>query len=156
MPKEGAHINNLKDALPAEQISLNVNAEHWRNAIREAGNLLLHAGAITSEYIDAMIQTANELGPYIVIAKGIAMPHASPNTGVKRTALSLVKLATPVEFGNPDNDPVEIVIGLAAIDGKTHVNTMRALAELMIDKERMARLFRAQTKNEIMEILTQE
>lgn len=84
------------------------------------------------------------------------MPHASPNAGVKRTALSLVKLATPVEFGNPDNDPVEIVIGLAAIDGKTHVNTMRALAELMIDKERMARLFRAQTKNEIMEILTQE
>jgi len=153
MPRKGAYIDNLKEALPAEQISLNVKADNWQEAIREAGDLLLNAGAISREYIDAMIQTANELGPYIVIAKGIAMPHASPEAGVKRTALSLVKLATPVEFGNPDNDPVEIVIGLAAMDGKTHVNTMRALAELMIDKERMARLFKAQTKKDILDVI---
>lgn len=155
MTKTNDTIDSLQNALPAEQISLNVYARDWQEAVREAGQLLLKADAIFPQYIDAMIQTAKELGPYIVIAKGIAMPHAASEAGVKRTALSLVKLAHPIEFGNPDNDPVELVIGLAAIDGKTHVNTMRMLAELIIDPERSARLFSAQTKEEILQVIAQ-
>ncbi|MHB8807653.1 MAG: PTS sugar transporter subunit IIA [Anaerolineaceae bacterium] len=155
MPNKKNNTNSLSKALPAEQINLNVSVKDWQEAIREAGYLLLKAYAISPEYIDAMIQTAKELGPYIVIAKGIAMPHASCEAGVKRTALSLVKLAHPVEFGNPDNDPVELVIGLAAVDGKTHMNTMRMLAELIIDQERISRVFTAQTKEEILKIIAQ-
>jgi mannitol/fructose-specific phosphotransferase system IIA component (Ntr-type) len=148
-------MDSLKNALPAEQINLNVSVNDWQEAVREAGQLLLEAGAVSPQYIDAMIQTAKELGPYIVIAKGIAMPHAASEAGAKRTALSLVKLAHPIEFGNPDNDPVELVIGLAAIDGETHMNTMRMLAELIIDRERVSRLFAAQTKEEILQVIAQ-
>ncbi|HOJ01019.1 MAG TPA: PTS sugar transporter subunit IIA [Anaerolineaceae bacterium] len=148
-------MDSLKNALPAEQINLNVSVNDWQEAVREAGQLLLEAGAVSPQYIDAMIQTAKELGPYIVIAKGIAMPHAASEAGAKRAALSLVKLAHPIEFGNPDNDPVELVIGLAAIDGETHMNTMRMLAELIIDRERVSRLFAAQTKEEILQVIAQ-
>ncbi len=155
MSNKKNNTNSLSKALPAEQINLNVSVKDWQEAIREAGYLLLKVDAISPEYIDAMIQTAKELGPYIVIAKGIAMPHASFKAGVKRTALSLVKLAHPVEFGNPDNDPVELVIGLAAVDGKTHINTMRMLAELIIDQERISQLFAAQTKEKILQIIAQ-
>ncbi len=144
---------SLQKALPAERIKLNVRVTDWQEAVREAGKLLLETGAVIPQYIDAMIQTAKELGPYIVIAKGIAMPHAASEAGVKRTALSLVKLAQPIFFGNPDNDPVELVLGLAAIDGKSHMNTMRKLAELLIDQERVSRLFTAKTKEEILQVI---
>ncbi|HEY59474.1 MAG TPA: PTS sugar transporter subunit IIA [Anaerolineae bacterium] len=68
---------SFRDLLPCERIKLDVQVHSWREAIREAGKLLLLSEAITPDYIDAMIRTAEDLGPYIVIAKGIAMPHAS-------------------------------------------------------------------------------
>ena len=144
---------NLKAVLPAEHIKLNVEVDTWQDAVREAGKLLLDTGAIRPGYIDAMIQTAEELGAYIVIAEGIAMPHAMPEAGVNRTAFSLVKLDPPIAFGNPDNDPVELVIGLACKDAETHVNAIRSLAELIMDKERIARLFQAQTVQQVLDTI---
>ena len=131
-----------------------MKAETWQDAVREAGNLLLNAGAILPEYIESMIQTAEELGPYIVIDKNIAMPHASPESGVKRTALSLVRLANPINFGNPDNDPVYLVFGLAAINGKSHIHLMQSLAKLIMDKQKISRLLDAPDIDAIHEILS--
>ena len=143
----------FKDLLPRERIKLDVQVHSWQEAIREAGKLLLLSDAITPEYIDAMIRTAEELGPYIVIAKGIAMPHASPDSGVKKNALCLVRLSTPIEFGNPDNDPVQLVFGLAATDGKIHINAIRSLAELIMNKEKIAQLFTAPDIDSICGVL---
>ena len=133
----------LRKMLPRDQIKLDVAADTWQDAIREAGKLLLQADAIQPEYIDAMIQTAEELGPYIVIDKGIAMPHASPDSGAKKTALSLIRLRKPVYFGNPDNDPVHLVFGLSAIDNKLHITAMKSLALMLMDKEKMVRIMSA-------------
>lgn len=144
---------SFKEFLPRERIRLDVKVDTWQDAIREAGELLLQADVITPEYIDAMIRTAEELGPYIVIAKGIAMPHASPDSGVKKTALSLVRLSIPIEFGNPDNDPVQLVFGLAATDGKAHINAMRSFAELIMNKDKISQLFIAPDIDSVFEVL---
>ncbi|MCD6355942.1 MAG: PTS sugar transporter subunit IIA, partial [Anaerolineaceae bacterium] len=55
---------SLSDLLPPERIRLNVSASSWQEAIRKAGSLLLETGSITKDFINAMIQTAEELGPY--------------------------------------------------------------------------------------------
>jgi len=144
---------SFRDLLPNERIKLDVHVQSWREAIREAGKLLLLSRAITPDYIDAMIRTAEELGPYIVIAKGIAMPHASPDSGVNKTALSLVRLSNPIDFGNPDNDPVHLVFGLAATDGKIHIKAMQSLAELIMNKEKIAQLFVAPDIDSICGVL---
>lgn len=52
--------------------------------MRIGGELLEKSGAIEPRYIDAMINTVKEIGPYIVIAPGIAMPHARPEAGAKK------------------------------------------------------------------------
>lgn len=69
-----------------------------------------------------------------MIAEGIALPHAAPEKGALRTALSLVRLTPPVEFGNPDNDPVRLVIGLSAVDHHIHIEALRTLAEIFMDE----------------------
>jgi mannitol/fructose-specific phosphotransferase system IIA component (Ntr-type) len=144
---------SLTELLPRERIRLDVRADDWQDAIRETGKLLFNTGAVRFEYIEAMIKVAQELGPYIVIAPGIALPHAATNAGAKQSALSLIKLAEPVFFGNPDNDPVRLVFGLAAIDNKAHVMALQAMAELFSSKELMEQLFHADTVDAVMNLM---
>jgi mannitol/fructose-specific phosphotransferase system IIA component (Ntr-type) len=146
---------SLSELLPRERVCLNVEVSSWQEAVREAGKLLLDSEAVTGEYIEAMIKVAEELGPYIVIAPGIALPHAATEAGAKQTALSLVKLASPINFGNPDNDPVRLVFGLSAIDKKMHMLALQTLAELFLSKDLVDRLFKAETVDSVMEIFQQ-
>jgi mannitol/fructose-specific phosphotransferase system IIA component (Ntr-type) len=143
---------SLVDLLPPERIKLAVQVGSWQEAIREAGRLLLDSGAITSNYIDAMIKVAEELGPYIAIAPGIALPHAASESGARQTALSLVKLAKPVNFGNPDNDPVQLVFGLSAVDKQAHIVALQTLAELFLSKDLISQLFAAESISSVVQI----
>lgn len=145
-------ILSLSDLLPVERIRLDVKVDNWQDAIRASGKLLYETGAVTPEYIEAMIQVAEELGPYIAIAPGIALPHAATEAGAKQTALSLVKLAEPVCFGNPDNDPVRLVFALSAVDKKAHIVALQALAELFLSKDLMDELFHAESVGSVVEI----
>ena len=147
------HQFSLTELLPPERIRLDVRAGGWQEAVRDAGKLLFETDAVRFEYIDAMIKVAQELGPYIVIAPGIALPHAATEAGAKHTALSLIKLAQPVYFGNADNDPVRLVFGLAAIDNKAHIMALQALAEIFTSKELMEQLFHADTVDAVMELM---
>jgi mannitol/fructose-specific phosphotransferase system IIA component (Ntr-type) len=146
---------SLSELLPRERILLGVKVENWQEAIREAGKLLWKSGAVTDEYIEAMVNVAEELGPYIVIAPGIALPHAATEAGAKQTALSLVKLGDPVYFGNPDNDPVKLVFGLSAIDKKAHIGALQTLAELFLSKDLVDQLFKAESANSVIETFQQ-
>ncbi|MBN1317816.1 MAG: PTS sugar transporter subunit IIA [Anaerolineales bacterium] len=117
--------------LDPSMINTSVPAKDWCEAIEKAGNLLVNSGAVEERYVDGMIRTVRELGPYIVVAPGVAMPHARPDDGVMRTSVCLLSLAEPVEFGNQENDPVKIVIGLAATDHDAHIDLIVQLASVL-------------------------
>lgn len=114
-------------------IELDVPATDWRESVRRAGALLVRVGAAEPRYADAMIRVVEELGPYIVVAPGIALAHARPEDGVLAPGISLVRLATPVNFGSTANDPVDLVFALAAIDNEAHVAALRQLALLLAE-----------------------
>ena len=44
------------------------------------------------------------------------MPHGRPEEGVKKTGFALVTLKKPLVFNHEDNDPVDILITMAAVD----------------------------------------
>lgn len=91
-------------------------------------------------YTDEMIATVEKLGPYIVIAPGLALAHSRPSPSVQRAGLSWVSLSTPVEFGSAKNDPVDLVIGLAALDHDGHIEMMSELARVISDEDTLAAL----------------
>ncbi len=96
--------------------ALGVDAGTCGEAIKAGVDLLVKAGAAEERYYQAVLDIKKEHGPYYVIAPGIAMPHARPESGALKTGFSLVTLKEPVEFGNPDNDPVDIVLCICAKD----------------------------------------
>ena len=146
---------NLADHLPDGSIVTQARAADWREAVRLAGDALVATGVTTPAYTDAMIATVDDLGPYIVIAPGFALAHARPSEAVLRTGLSWVHLAEPVEFGSEDNDPVQLVVGLAATDATSHVGIMSALAEILIDDDTFAAALAADTPAAVQSLLTQ-
>lgn len=139
--------------LPDTSFLLDVEATDWRDAIRLAGRGLVASGFTTDAYTDQMIETVEKMGPYIVIAPGLALAHSRPSEAVLRTGLSWVRLRTPVEFGSKANDPVSLVIGLAGHDENEHIGVMAAIAGALADPKRTEALATATTPDEIRSIL---
>lgn len=146
-------LPTLSEMLPPARIALGVNVADWREAVVAAGKLLVDTGVVEAGYIEAMIRTAEELGPYIVIGPGIAMPHARPEDGALSTGLSFVKLDPPIEFGHEDHDPVSLVFGLAAIDKKLHIGALQTLAEMLSTASLLDELMAADTVEEIYSVI---
>lgn len=146
----------LKDLLTANRIKVKVSVDNWQDAIREVGRLLVNDGTIENRFIDAMIRVACEFGPYIVIAPGLAMPHARPEDGCIRTSLGLITLTNPIPFGNEDNDPVKVVLALAAKDNKSHIQGLSELATLMSRDNVINDIFNANSIQEILDIVNND
>lgn len=152
-PPEEVQPKRLPALLPSTAIRLGVRAADWRAAVAAAGEALVASGATAPAYTDAMIATVEQLGPYLVIAPGVALAHARPSPAVHRTGLSLVTLATPVRFGHQHNDPVTLVVGLAAPDDRSHVQALATLAGLLADEPRRASLLNARHPWEVRDVI---
>ena len=142
-------INMLSKFIDTKAVETNVKADNWREAIIHSGELLVNTNAVKKEYIQSMIENVEELGPYIVIAPSIAMPHARPEDGVKKTSLSLITLNEGIEFGHKKNDPVEIIIALAAVDDNTHVNLLKELMNQLKNKKIVNNMLDSSSTNEL-------
>jgi PTS system ascorbate-specific IIA component len=106
-------------------------------AISIAGECLVLSGKAKPEYIDSMLAAVEKFGPYIVIAPGIALAHGKPGDEVLATGLSLLMIREPIEFKHSQNDPVQLVFGLAATDHDSHIELMAELAEFLSDPHRV-------------------
>lgn len=144
---------NLKELLPIERIALNIQADDWEEAVRAVGKLMVDTRVVEDRYIEGMIATTKELGPYIVIAPGVAIPHSRPEDGVLSTCLAFAKLDNPVEFGNKENDPVHILFALGALDHSQHVDALKEIAEILSDQTKFEKLLEAETVEAVTAIL---
>ena len=143
----------LSEYLTQDMIRIKVPAATWQEAVWAAGDLLVQGGKCTPAYIQAMIDAVNTLGPYMVLAPGLALAHARPESGVLQMGLSLVTLATPVEFGSEDNDPVSLVVAFGGVDHSSHIGMLSELATFLEDDDRRAALAQAQTVEEVLEMM---
>jgi len=146
-------MTTLASLLDSTSILLDVDTESWQDAVHTAGSLLERSGAADAAYTTSMIANVTDNGPYIVVAPGFAFAHARPSAAVHRTALSWVRLGTPVSFGHPTNDPVDLVVALAATDASTHTSAMAQLAKVIGRPKTRAALNAASSPAEILEIL---
>ena len=142
----------LADLLRPSLVAVDVDAKTWQEAIEACGRLLHEDGATEERFTAAMIRVAHEFGPYIVITPGIALPHAYPEDGVLKPSMALVKLKTPVKFGNSQNDPVWLVVALAPIDSKQHIQGLSELAFVLSDMANIRDLMKCTTSQELHDV----
>lgn len=143
----------LYEMLRQNLIKLNVDAGTKEEAVRAVGQLMLDGGYIKPAYINAMCEMAEDAAGYIVITKGVAMPHARPEYGVNRICAAIITLKEPIPFGNPVNDPVKMVIALAATDHISHLELMQDIAAVLDDEELVEQLKQGRSETELTELI---
>lgn len=127
------------------------NVNNWERAIEIAAKPLLKNGYIKSEYINSMVENIHKNGPYIIIVPGFAMPHASPECGVLKTGISLLKLKNPVIF--PGNNEIKLIIVLASLSPNAHMDIIVELTDILADEELMEKIYECNSIDKIMELL---
>lgn len=144
---------SLKKMISQSTTAFNVEVSNWEEAVFHAGKLLFKAGFVEERYIQAMIDTVKELGPYVVIVPGVALPHARPEDGAKVPCMSLITLKRPVEFGNSANDPVKLVVAFATIDHDAHIMALSALAKILGENDKLEKLKNANDYETVAEVI---
>lgn len=128
-------VSLLQDLLSEDNVSFHYPAETWEDVIRHGGQIMVDAGFTEPTYTEAMIDVVRDMGPYIVLAPGLAMPHARPEMGAKQVGTALVTLEKPIDFGNPENDPVSVAVFLCAPNKEEHIQLLTDIATLFEDEE---------------------
>ncbi|MCW1956968.1 MAG: PTS sugar transporter subunit IIA [Mycobacterium sp.] len=146
-------MSGLRSLLTEDCIALDVDAATWEEAVLAAGALLERAGIAGPAYTGSMIDNVETNGPYIVVAPGFAFAHARPSEAVHRTGISWVRLAHPVAFGHKTNDPVDLVVALAATDAGAHATAMAELAKVVGSPAKRSALDAAASPAEVLGIL---
>ena len=123
----------------------------WRESIRVTATKLLEKKYITEDYIEAMINNVRVNGSYMIILPQIAIPHSRPEDGVLKTAISLLKLHTPVLY--PEDKEVSLILVLAADDNQSHIELISQLANLLEDKVALNGLMQANSVDEVKDLI---
>ncbi|MDD0824995.1 PTS sugar transporter subunit IIA [Mannheimia sp. AT1] len=125
----------LKESLiENNSILLNQKATDWKAAIKLGTDLLEKSGAIEPRYYDSIINNIEKMGPYIILAPGLAMPHARPEEGVIKTSFALVTLAEPIYFAG-EEEPVSVLVTLAGSDSDRHMQGLMEITQVLDDEE---------------------
>lgn len=147
MSKDISHLQ-----IHPDDLQFHVEVKDWEDALKVAATPLVKRNAITTAYIEEMIAAIHELGPYIVLAPGLALGHSRPSEAVHQTAISIATLAQPIEFGSKHNDPVDIVVILAAKDDESHIELLQKIVIFFNNEANFGLLRSARTEEDALNV----
>ncbi|MFB7303430.1 BglG family transcription antiterminator [Heyndrickxia sporothermodurans] len=143
----------LSEILTKEMIQFTDQPLGWQDAIKLVAQPLLESNKISDDYIEAMIQKVIENGAYIYLGKGIAIPHARPEEGVKELGMSFLRTKSPVYLLEDQTRPTDIFICLAAIDSQTHLKALSQLTKFLSTPDSLQALKEVATADELVEFI---
>lgn len=130
------------ELLKKENVQIRDAAVDWRDAIRIAVKPLEEHGYVESCYKEEIISNVEKMGPYIVIAENIALPHARPEQGALKTQIGVTLFKENVVFDGKDM-PARLFVTLAAKDSNSHLDALMKISELLSDESTVERILKA-------------
>lgn len=145
----------LKEILEKGYYTFEEKFDHWEDAIFASYQPLLNDGTVEVEYVQAVIDCVKTYGPYIVLVPNIAMPHSTEGAvGCNGTAISFMKVETPVDFDPNDPDKKAMLFfSLASIDHEQHMVNIQSLMDVLMNEEIVEALLKIKNKNEFTNVV---
>ncbi|CAG9297230.1 PTS sugar transporter subunit IIA [Celerinatantimonas diazotrophica] len=143
----------LTSILPKSRIVLIDSVTDWQDAVNLSLQPLLDDGCINESYKQAIFRMHHEIGPYYVLGPKIALLHARPEDGVNQLSLGMTIIRDGVCFGSEDNDPVYLIVTLAATDKNSHIDIIASVSELFLNEEDINQLIKCKEVNEVYSII---
>jgi len=142
----------------SEQYVQYIDQEHvsWQNMIQMAGQPLLDDGLIAQEYVDEIITTCTEKGPYMNIGPNIVLAHARPLPSTKKAVMALLLSKQPAALLDDPAHTARLWIFLATPDDRSHIELIQKLATLLMDADCVQRVLAANSQEELLSSLRAE
>jgi PTS system mannitol-specific IIA component len=139
----------MSDVLTPSQVKVPGTARTKDDAIREAGAILVDAGAVTGDYIDAMFEREKSVSTYM--GNYLAIPHGTNESKgtISRSALSVIRYDEPIDW---DGNEVRFALGIAGYEGG-HMDILSRVAILFSDMDEVEKLLAAGSAQELFDLL---
>jgi PTS system mannitol-specific IIA component len=139
----------MSDILTPALVKVPGTARTKDEAIREAGEMLVDAGAVSPEYIDAMFEREKSVSTYM--GNYLAIPHGTNESkeSIKRSALSVIRYDQPIDW---DGKEVRFALGIAGYQGG-HMGILSKIAILFSDTDEVDKLIAARSAEEVFDLL---
>ncbi|MGH1649435.1 PTS sugar transporter subunit IIA [Enterococcus gilvus] len=137
--------------LPREQIQVVETLKSWQEAVKLASEPLLKRNFITPAYIQSMIDSVEENGPYMVLTDYFALMHARPGVGVNQQSVSLLVVRESV---NMLEKPIKVFLVLAAMDNQSHLESLQKIMMIFMDTKKYQLILEG-NKEKIIELFNE-
>ncbi len=142
-------MNRLAAILPAAQVLVDVEATSKKRAFEEAGLLFEQLHNFSRAVVTDRLFARERLGS-TSLGHGVAIPHGRIK-GLKSPMAALFRLAKPIVFDAPDEQPVGLLIFLLVPEAATqkHLEILAEIAEMLSDKDLRTRLMHTNDAGEL-------
>ncbi len=145
----------LADIIDARAILANVKSQSKKQLLQDLAQAMAPVAGIEQRKIFETLNTREKLGS-TGLGQGIAIPHGRIS-GIERVSGMFAHLATPMDFGSIDGEPVDLVFVLLAPehDGADHLTALARISRLMRQPQTVAKLRGTQSPEALYAILTE-
>jgi mannitol PTS system EIIA component len=140
----------MSDVLTRSHILVPGAARTKDDAIREAGQLLVDAGAVSPAYVDAMFEREKSVSTYM--GNLLAIPHGTNEAKdtIARSAISVVRYDEPIDW---NGNEVRFAVGIAGVENG-HLEILGKIAVVFSDSDEVEKLLAAGSADELYELLS--
>ena len=133
-------MNRLTAILPATNVLVGIEATSKKRVFEHAGVLFENHHAIARATITDNLFARERLGS-TGLGHGVAIPHGRIK-GLKNPLAAVMRVAQPLPFDAPDDEPVSLLIFLLVPEAATqrHLEILSEIAEMLSDRDLRERL----------------
>lgn len=145
----------LEEVVKKELVFVDMEANSKEEVISKLSNELYQKGYLSDKDQFIKDTLAREKEGLTGIGNGIAIPHGK-SEGVKKTTITLAKLAEPLEWGALDDLPVEVILLFSVKktdETTTHIKLLQQVSIMLADDEFLHRLTEAKSSKELYELV---
>ncbi|MDH5204778.1 MAG: PTS sugar transporter subunit IIA [Hylemonella sp.] len=126
-------MNRLAAILPVSQVLVHVDATSKKRVFEEVGLLFENLHGLGRALVTDSLFARERLGS-TGLGHGVAIPHGRIK-GLKTPMAAVIRLARPIGFDAPDEQPVSLLIFLLVPESATqkHLEILSEIAEMLSD-----------------------
>ncbi|MFN4116440.1 MAG: PTS sugar transporter subunit IIA [Inhella sp.] len=133
-------MNRLAAILPAPLVQVNVDATSKKRVFEQVGLMFENEHSLSRALITDSLFARERLGS-TGLGHGVAIPHGRIK-GLKNPLAAVLRVAQPIGFDAPDDEPVSLLIVLLVPEAATqrHLEILGEIAEMLSERELRERL----------------
>jgi PTS system nitrogen regulatory IIA component len=148
-------MNRLAAILPIDNVCVDVDATSKKRAFEHAGLMFENQQTIARAIVTDNLFARERLGS-TGLGHGVAIPHGRIK-GLKNPMAAVLRLAKPIGFDAPDDEPVDLLIVLLVPEAATqrHLEILSEIAQMLSDTPLREQLRSEPSAAKVHELITQ-